>query len=41
MKSETETNYERLLVIGNKLRVAGGEGGGGWGNRVMGFKDGK
>ena len=24
-KSERETNHERLLNIGNKLRVAGGE----------------
>ena len=24
-KSERETNHERLLTIGNKLRVAGGE----------------
>ena len=25
MKSERETNHERLLTIGNKVRVAGGE----------------
>ena len=25
MKSERETNHKRLLTIGNKLRVAGGE----------------
>ena len=25
-KSERETNHKRLLIIGNKLRVAGGEG---------------
>jgi len=28
MKSERETNHKRLLIIGNKLRVAGGEMGG-------------
>ena len=26
MKSERETNHKRLLIIGNKLRVAGVEG---------------
>ena len=31
-KTERETNHERLLTLGNKLRVAGGEVGGGWGN---------
>ena len=36
--SERETNHERLLTIGNKLRVAGGEGR--WGNWVMGIKEG-
>ena len=30
-KSERETNHKRLLSIGNKLRVAGGEGSGGIG----------
>ena len=29
IKSERETNHKRLLIIGNKLKVAGGEGGGG------------
>ena len=29
MKSERETNHEKLLTLGNKLRVAGGEGGDG------------
>ena len=29
--SEREKNHERLLTIGNKLRVAGGEAGGGMG----------
>ena len=28
-KSEKETNHERLLIIGNKQRVAGGDEGGG------------
>ena len=40
MKSERETNHKRLLIIGNKLRVAGGNGGGGWGGWVMGIKEG-
>ena len=31
MKPERETNHKRLLIIGNKRRVAGGEGGGGMG----------
>ena len=31
MKSERETNHRRLLIIGNKLRVTGGEEGGGMG----------
>ena len=39
-KSERETNHERLLTIGNKLRFAGGEVGGGWGNWVMGHEGG-
>ena len=30
---------KRLLIIGNKLRVAGGEGGGEWGNWVMDMKE--
>ena len=30
----------RLLTIGNKLRVAGGELVGAWGNWVMGIKEG-
>lgn len=30
-KSERETNHKRLLIIGNKLRVPGGEGGRGTG----------
>ena len=31
MKSERETNHMRLLTIGNKLKVAGGEVNGGLG----------
>ena len=30
-KSERKTNHERLLPLGNKLRVAGGEVAGGMG----------
>ena len=30
MKSEMETNHMRLLIIGNKLKIARGEVGGGW-----------
>ena len=30
-KSERETKHKRLLIVGNKLRVAGGEGSGGMG----------
>jgi len=40
MKSERETNHKRLLIIGNRLRVARGEGSGGWGNWVMDIKEG-
>ena len=40
MKSERETNHKRLLVIGNKRRVTGGEEGGQQGNPVMGMKEG-
>ena len=40
MKSEREANHKRLLIIGNTLRVAGGKGIGGWGNWVMGIKEG-
>ena len=39
MKSERETNHKRLLIIGNTLRDAGGEGGRGGGSWVMGMKD--
>ena len=38
-KSERETNHKRLLIIRNKLRVAGEEWLG-WGNWVMGIKEG-
>ena len=40
MKSERETNHKRLLTIRNKLKFAGREGVGGWGNWVMGIKEG-
>ena len=39
MKSERETNHKRLLIIGNKLRVTGGEVDRGWGNWVMNIKE--
>ena len=35
MKSEREINHKKLSIIGNKLRVARGEKGGGWGTWVM------
>ena len=39
-KSEWETNHERLLTLGKKLRVvAGVEVGGGRGNWMMGIKE--
>ena len=37
---EREKNHERLLTLGNKLRVAGEEVGGGWGKWGMGIKEG-
>ena len=40
MNTEKEANHKRLLTIEDKLRVAGGEVGGGWGNWVMGIKEG-
>ena len=39
-KSERKTNNEGLLTLGNKLRAAGGEGVGVWGNCMMGIKKG-
>ena len=39
-KSERETIYERLWNPGNKLRVTERRGVGGWGNWVMGIKEG-
>ena len=39
MTSEREANHKRLLTLGNKLRVGGGEGGrkmGSLGNRYEG-----
>ena len=38
--SERDSKHKRLLIIGNKLRVAGGEWGGGWSNWVMDIKEG-
>ena len=40
MKTEREASRKRLLTVGNKLRVAGGEVWGGWDNWVMGIKEG-
>ena len=40
MKSKMEINHKGLPIIGKKLRVAGGEGGEGRGNWVMGIKEG-
>ena len=40
MKPERERNHKRLLIIENKLMVAGGAGVEGWGNWVMGIKEG-
>ena len=40
MKLERETNHNRLLTIGNKLRVAGGEGVGERGDWVIDIKEG-
>lgn len=37
MQSE-RTNHNRLLIIANKVRVAGGVGVGGCGNEVMDIK---
>ena len=37
-KLERERNHKRLLTLGNKQKVA--EGVGGWGNWVMGTKEG-
>ena len=38
MKSERETNHERLIIIGDK-RLLEGKSLGGWDNRVMGVKE--
>ena len=40
MKSERDTNHKRLLIIGNKLRAAGGKMGGKWGNWMIDIKEG-
>ena len=39
-RNQRETNQERLLTVGNTLRVYEGEGVEGGGNRVMGMKEG-
>ena len=40
MKTERKADHKRLLIIGNKLRVAGWEWGGGWGNWVIDTEEG-
>ena len=40
MKPERETNHKRLLISGNKLRVAGVWGWEGWGGWVMDTEEG-
>ena len=35
-----EPNHKRFLIIGNKLKVTGGEEVGGWGKWVMDTKEG-
>lgn len=40
IKTEREANYKRLLIVGNRVRVTGGEVGGGWGTWGMGIKEG-
>ena len=40
MESEKETSHRRLLIIGHKLGVAEWDGVEGWGNWVMGTKEG-
>ena len=40
-KSEREKNHERLWTLETKLRVIEGRPWGGWGNRVMGIKEGR
>ena len=40
MTSDRKTNQEKLLTIGNKLRVMEGRWVEGWGDRVMGIKEG-
>ena len=40
MKKERETDQERLLTIGNKLRFLEGRCVRGWGNWAIGFKEG-
>ena len=38
MRTKREANHKRLLIIGSRLRVAGGKGLGEWGNWVMDIK---
>ena len=40
LKTGRETNHKRPLSTENKLRVPGGEVGGGWGNWLMDIKEG-
>ena len=40
MKSERETNHKRLLTSGNKLSIAGGWWGEGWGGWAMDIGEG-
>ena len=40
MKTERKASHKRLLILGNKLKVAGREEDGGWGTWVMGMKKG-
>ena len=39
-RNQRETNHERLLTLGHKLGVVEGRWMGGWGNWVMGTKEG-
>ena len=40
MKIKREKHHKRLLTLRNKVRVAGEEVAGAWGNRMMGMKEG-
>ena len=39
-EKEREANHKRYLTIENKLKIDGGEMGGGWAKQVMGIKEG-